>query len=395
MWLMESRKNVITDGKTKSYSYLTSCMVPAEKYIKTINPAKITSEIKSDANYKLYQLMEVYVDCKIIAKWLSLESVQDKLEFINNFIDIDYLKEVCNFYDTGCSLFEYESFSDEMKKTTTFLFDENINDFVKAFKKCVDGLDNQIYEDGLTKIDALESMLSFYINQGVWASLRIITNNLCKFDKISFQGCYHNNYNYISGQLFSFDKKFKLIPIINNLEFYINSAKESFINFLMLAKKIYNSETEIKLYKIEQDIVNIKKDITKQENRLYLLKEIVDKINTKNNEKAKLKMYKSLSQEELINIFYDFYKVPSNFLDILQNYKFEDKLILNGELKITRGYQALLITYLDKFVVDRKDICLLKVLFNIKAKNPQSSKKKYVERLKAFENFIKKSISNT
>ena len=163
----------------------------------------------------------------------------------------------------------------------------------------------------------------------------------------------------------------------------------------MLAKKIYNSETEIKLYKIEQDIVNIKKDIAKQENRLYLLKEIVDKINTKNNEKAKLKMYKSLSQEELINIFYDFYKVPSNFLDILQNYKFEDKLILNGELKITRGYQALLITYLDKFVVDRKDICLLKVLFNIKAKNPQSSKKKYVERLKAFENFIKKSISNT
>ena len=104
----------------------------------------------------------------------------------------------------------------------------------------------------------------------------------------------------------------------------------------------------------------------------------------------KITYYMSLPQNELIKLFYQTYKVPNNFLDIIQKNKFEGKIILNESFRIADGFQALLITYLDFTVVGRKDIALLKVLFHIDAKNPQSAKEKYVGRLDNFKEFIKK-----
>ena len=69
---------------------------------------------------------------------------------------------------------------------------------------------------------------------------------------------------------------------------------------------------------------------------------------------------------------------------------FEDKIILNENFQITTGFQTLLITYLDYRVENRKDLDLLKVLFHIEAKNPQATKKAYVDKYENFEDFIKK-----
>ena len=41
-----------------------------------------------------------------------------------------------------------------------------------------------------------------------------------------------------------------------------------------------------------------------------------------------------LPQNELIKLFYQIYKVPSNFLEILQTQPFEDKNILNENFRI-------------------------------------------------------------
>jgi hypothetical protein len=116
IWLVKTREKTITDGKKGKYTYLKDCMEPADKYIKKIKPTKITPEIKQHVNYHLYQLMELYVNCKIVSKWLSLKNNQEKIDFFQNFKDINYLEEICNFYDTCCSLYEYENFTDSMKK---------------------------------------------------------------------------------------------------------------------------------------------------------------------------------------------------------------------------------------------------------------------------------------
>ena len=46
---------------------------------------KITNELKVNVNYHLYQLIELYVDCKIVSKWLSLKNDEKKLVFFFTF----------------------------------------------------------------------------------------------------------------------------------------------------------------------------------------------------------------------------------------------------------------------------------------------------------------------
>ena len=138
IWLVKTREKAISDGIKGSYSYVKDCMESADTIIKKIKPSKITDIIRNDANYYLYQLMEVYVTCKIVTKWLSFDTDKEKEAFFYNFKDSNYLKEVCNFFDFYCSSFEYESFSESMKSTINLLFNENIEDFKRAFQKCLE-----------------------------------------------------------------------------------------------------------------------------------------------------------------------------------------------------------------------------------------------------------------
>lgn len=110
IWLVKTREKAITDGIKSSYNFLKECMEPADKYINKIRTKKITSEVKANVNYHLYQLIELYVDCKIVSKWISLKNDDEKLDFFLHFTDIEYLKKICDFTNSYCSQFEYNSF---------------------------------------------------------------------------------------------------------------------------------------------------------------------------------------------------------------------------------------------------------------------------------------------
>lgn len=382
IWLVKTREKAICDGAKNLYIYLKDCMEPAEKYIKHIKSKKITPDVIKDAGFHLYQLMEIYISCKIVARWLCLKTKSEQLDFFHHLTDVSYLKEVCDFSDSYCSQFEYNSFSDEMRKKITALFDESINDVKKAFRECVSNFDSQVFENGLTESDAIASMISFYINQGVWTALRIIPTRLCTYEKIIFQGQDHYNWDYITGPILSFNKNFELEPIYNNLKFYEDAAKACFIYFLTLAKKLYDSDIEIRIEKIEHAV--------------HILREDVDQIISKSNKNNKLIYYQSLPREELIQCFYQVYEVVPKFLEILQTYKFEDKIILSKDFYIANGFQSLLISYLDTRInSDKNDIALLKVLFHIDAKNPGRIKTIYRTRLTSFKKFIDECNENS
>ena len=89
IWLIKSREKTINFEINNSSSWQKKCMEPAEKYIsrmKKIKAAKLTHEVKSNIYFHLYQLIETYVDCKIISKWLSLESGKEKIHFFYQFL---------------------------------------------------------------------------------------------------------------------------------------------------------------------------------------------------------------------------------------------------------------------------------------------------------------------
>ena len=279
--------------------------------------------------------------------------------------------------------------TDKMKKVISSLYNEYISDFKNAFQECVDLFTIQIIPDGLSRTDAISSILSFYINQGVWTALRIIPTKFCAFEKIMFHGKEQVNYDYIVNPIMTFNKNFELEPVFDNQQFYSDAASDCFLYFLTLTKRIYNSEIEIRLDRLEAEVETLKRNDIEKANMLASLTQFKDEYLSKKIQNKKLASYQSLSHEELINRFYDFYKVPHDFLDIIQTYPFEGKIILSKDFKIANDYQTLIISYLDGFVDDRKDMALIKILFHIESQNPSTSKKGYKKRLNIFKDFIK------
>lgn len=366
-------------------------MSPAEDYVKSIKRKKVTKEIQTNAEYHLYQLMEIYVDCKIIEKYLYLKTDSGKINFFCHFLDDNYLKEVCDFSEDYCSQFEYKSFSDLMKNKIAELFDEYIKDFHRAFHKVVEDIKKRLATSETSLTNEIISYISFYVNQGLWAALRILPTSLSPYQTILFNEAEYPVYDFISNNILTFDKKFNLEPVFNNFKFYKDAARDSFLYLLDLAKYLYDSDVNIRLDGLEKDVEKLKQNDFEETNLINALSEMVNKLDKKiSNKNSKLLQYQTLSQNKLIDAFYDFYKVPKNFLNILQIYPFEEKIILSKDFHIKEGYQALLIRYLDDYVDDKRDIALLKVLFHIEAKNPTAPKKDYVKRLKEFKNFIKK-----
>lgn len=388
IWLVKTRETNSTEKRKDPFTYLLDCMEPADKYIKKIKAGKIKPDIRSNANYHLYQLMELYVDCKIISKWLSLQSEDERLDFFFHFIDIDYLKKVCNFTDSYCSQFEYNSFSDEMKKSITTILNECISDFKNQFQYSVYNFNIQTYSDGLTKTDAISSMLSFYINIGPWTALRIVPTQLCTFEKIMYQGKEQINFDYIINPIMTFNKKFEFDPVFDNQQFYSDSARDCFLYFLTLAKKLFDSKVEIRIDKLEADVEVLKRNDIELTNALMALKQFMDESINKKKQNKKIVYYQTLSREELINCFYAVYQVPHDYLDIIQTYPFEGKIILSKDFKITDNYQTLIISYLDRYVNGKKDMALIRILFHIESKNPTTAKNGYVNRLGNFIDFI-------
>jgi hypothetical protein len=161
------------------------------------------------------------------------------------------------------------------------------------------------------------------------------------------------------------------------------------LHFLTLAKRICDSEIEIRLDKLEEDVEFLKINDIEKSKMLDALTQLINEYINKKNKNKKLAYYQTLSHEELINCFYEFYKVPHDFLDIIQTYPFEGKIILSKDFKIANNYQTLIISYLDGFVDNRKDMDLIKILFHIESQNPATSKAGYKNRLSNFKNFIK------
>ena len=76
IWLKKVRNDRLYDGKLNVAVFLQQMMEPFEDYMKSIKEKELTLEILRDAQFHLYQLMEIYVDCKICSIWVTLDEKQ-------------------------------------------------------------------------------------------------------------------------------------------------------------------------------------------------------------------------------------------------------------------------------------------------------------------------------
>ena len=72
IWLKKVRKNALPDKDFNIAVYLQEMLEPFDKYLASIKETELTPEIIQDAQFHLYQLMELYIDSRICSRWVTL-----------------------------------------------------------------------------------------------------------------------------------------------------------------------------------------------------------------------------------------------------------------------------------------------------------------------------------
>lgn len=257
IWLKKVRNDRLYDGKFDVAVFLQQMMEPFEEYMKSIRENELSYEIIRNAQFHLYQLMEIYVDCKISSIWVTLDE-KEKAKFFNTFSKPKKLSSYINFGFEYFSKSEYQLYPELLKQTLSNFYEEYLQDFTNAFSLSVKKM-KFFYdpEPGFEKSDAMDAQFSFYLFQGMWSAIRLFPSGPCKYETGVQNGAIKPNYDFLNGQLFSFDRNLELTPIINTVEFYQKCAEEAILDFVQLGVYIYGDAAKVQM---DMSILNKKMD---------------------------------------------------------------------------------------------------------------------------------------
>lgn len=146
-------------------------------------------------------------------------------------------------------------------------------------------------------------------------------------------------------------------------------------------KIILKKDNPITNFKYKIDMKTVLKKLQEEYEKI-----LVEKKKTKKDEE-----YMSMSREEKVEIFYKEFKIPRNFLTILQTVPYEGRILLSGNYEIKDQYKTLIMEYLKKHGEKRKNLSIIKALFSNIGENPQGAKTEYRKRLGDFEKYIEEN----
>lgn len=287
-------------------------MEPFEEYMKSIQKNELSYDIIQNAQFHLYQLMEIYVDCKISSIWVTLDE-KEKAKFFNTFSKPKKLSSYINYGFDYFSKSEYQLYPEFLKQTLSNFYEEYLQDFSNAFFQSIKKM-KFFYdsEPGFEKSDALDAQFSFYLFQGMWSAIRLFPSGPCKYETVVQNGAIKPNYDFLNGQLYSFDRNLELSPIINTVEFYQKCAEEAILDFIQLGVYIYGDTATVQM---DMNILNKKMDeLTKEVKQNQ--NEIFDLTNSFEEFKKQIsKKDDSLNLEDVISAL----KKNQNYISIVKS----------------------------------------------------------------------------
>lgn len=275
IWLKKVRKNALPDKDSNIAVYLQEMLEPFDKYLASIKETELTPEIIQDAQFHLYQLMELYIDSRICSRWVTLNP-DEKIKFFKNFSREKKLSEFLFFGFDYFSKSEFKLYPDLLKENLTALYKECITDFSNAFKETVKA--SRVVKDSepdFEKEDFLDSALSFYLFQGTWTSLRIFPSGPCKYDTILQNNALKPNYDFLNGTLCTFNESLELTPISNTSEFYKLCAEEAILNFIQLGFYIFGDTAKsiADINNLKSELQDLRKIVDENQQDIYNLTE--------------------------------------------------------------------------------------------------------------------------
>lgn len=336
---------------------------PAEDYLKKIDEKNCSESFFEDLKFHIRQLVDIYVDCRLISEWEKSFSLGNKFayNFIRSLENKDFLiKKV------GINSLKYPT-NEKFKKFVSEFFNEEIDELYNNIIAFINNAKILKYFWHSKYVLSFNQFLSILIAKGIAPCLRIFLEETGTEYNINVKKDADKIYNYpyfLLAEKFIYCENYYTREIIKNDHFYFDNISKMAFSFIS---------------------------------------NIWDKIQTNNKFYSK---YKDCSTEKLIDLIKSKYNISPHFFEILKNYKYKngknENIIMNSDFTINEGFQNLVITYFDnsrKSLKATNDWSLIGALIGAEPRTlsgvSRLSDEKYYENfLMPFEKFLDECEEN-
>lgn len=317
------------------------------EYIDRMKTQSITPELKRDINFHLKQLMEISVDTQLLYQWVRLNDTQSKINFFKQLLLKDNLFELLFYRRYHFSDLDFYDLPEKLQQSLMLSYKEF---FEERYEYLIETVNNSAkylkLDSNNPTTEKMDDAINSIINQGLNMNLGIISKAYSIPRIISYKGKICNNYRFIDAEVMHYDKLNNLLYKIYDFETFLSDVSHNSLDYYIKIWELFGSSE-------------------------------------RKNKNAK---YSSMTQEELISTFYKVYNgVPSNFLEILKNFDYQDKRILSNNYHLEE-HNRLVINYLVQ-ETESSDFPLLEHLFqkkNLRSYNDDNYSCKKIEKFKQF-----------
>ena len=289
LWLRKRLDDQETYSEQNSISYLQNEMISFSDYIQFVEESVLNETLENDIKWKAFQLVDIYLRCMIIYKWLIIPTIKGKIEFFTTFLNPNELKEYVSF---SC-LLPSEIITNlpiNIKEILQQTFDEVLKGFSEEYK-----FDKKFkFDIESFKTNYGDRHISYILYTGLWSALRILPkeqkylgklfpahkNPIEVLDFIHTPICQINEFQISQHEIKDKPEFFKRM-VIQSIDYYISLQRlyfEKRTKEEYLKQKYYffeDSESDIKKQFIDllqnSNFVTIKNNCTVFQDYCYIL----------------------------------------------------------------------------------------------------------------------------
>lgn len=172
LWLRKRQDDQLIYGNQNSGDYIRNEMVSYSDYMQFIEQTPLTDNLEKDIQWKAFQLVDIFLRCMIIYKWMVIPTEKSKLKFFRSFSNPSKMREYISFSDLLPSK-QINELPTNIHENLMQTFDEVLNDFSKEYKYVIKEYNrNYFFKRNECFLDA-NKYVSFILHGGLWSALRV------------------------------------------------------------------------------------------------------------------------------------------------------------------------------------------------------------------------------
>lgn len=172
IWLRKRLDDqIVYEGQSSGY-YIRNAMLSFSDFKQSVEESILDENLENDIKWKSFQLIDVYLRCMIVYKWMVIPTSKGKIAFFKAFANLKKLSEYVSIY---CLIPSEKILAQphNIQENLQADFHEVMNDFVKEYKYVIKLFKrNMLFRKTKSLIYANKN-ISFILYGGLWSALRV------------------------------------------------------------------------------------------------------------------------------------------------------------------------------------------------------------------------------